>query len=189
MTPATVARLIVERAGDLIAAQTRGELPAAPTIDMVLAHPPVADGIACCGRLPGRQVVLLAALAAGRSVIGRWRLAYPDLAGPLEALAAAERWAAEPTDAAADEAARAADRAIRESLGVWCGPDRAAAWAGRTAAWVGMSPKYGWPAVAALAGACEAGGAEPVVAAVSACLTELCSGHAEPSAAADRGRM
>lgn len=188
MTPATAARLVVERAGDLIAAQIRGEVPAAPTIDMVLAHPPVADAIARCGGLPGRQVILLAALAAGRSVIGFWRLAYPDLTGPPDTLDATESWAAEPTDAAADAAERAADRAIRESLVVWRGPDRAAAWAGRTAAWVGMAPKYGWPAVAALSGACEAGGAEPVVAAVGACLTELWRGRAEPSAAADPAR-
>jgi hypothetical protein len=176
MTHATVGRLVVERAFELIAAQTRGELSAAPTIEMVLAHPPIADGIACCTRLSGGHVVLLSALAAGRSVIGLWQRAFPQLPGPPEALAAAAGWAADPTETAADSAARAADRAIRESLDVWRGPDQAAAWAGRTAAWVAMAPKYGWPAVAALAGACNAGGHESVVVAVSACLSDLCSG-------------
>lgn len=188
MTPSTVARYLVERANDLAAAQSRGELAAAPTIDMLLAHPPVADGIDCCSRQPAQQVVVLLALAAGRSVIRLWRRAFPDLLGPPEALTAAERWALEPSESAAEVAARAANLAIRQSLSVWGGPNRVAAWAGRTAAWVAMAPKYGWPAVAALNGACEAGGTESVVGALSAYLSGLCSGRAEQGAAADRPR-
>src|SRR5579884_760311 len=42
-----------------------------------------------------------------------------------------------------------------------------AAWAGRTAAWVALAPKYDWPAVAALFGACQALGKREVVAALA----------------------
>jgi len=187
MTPTTVARGIVERAIDLTAARVRGELSAEPTIEMVLAYPPIMDSIACCTRLSGQHVVLLSALAAGRSVIGLWQRAFPKLSGPPAALAAAEGWAADPSETAAESAARAAERAIRESLGVWRGPDHAAAWAGRTAAWVAMAPRYGWPAVAALYGACEASGCESVIVSVGAWLSELGSGDREPAAAANAG--
>jgi hypothetical protein len=167
MTPATVARQAVERAIELSAAQTRGKLDAAPTLEMLLAHPPVADGLACCTRLDGRRVVILAALAVGRSLLPMWERAFPGQTEPAVAVAASEVWVAEPSDANADAAARAAEAAIRAGLRAWHGSHRPAAWAARVAAWVAMAPKYGWPAVAALSGACEVVPVEQVVAAVA----------------------
>lgn len=171
MTPAIVARQIVERAVELAAAQSRGLLDAAPTIEMLLTDPLVADGIASCSGLSGRRVVILAALAVGRSLLPVWEGAYPGQSEPADALAATEAWAGDPTDANADAAGFAADAAIRVGLREWHGPQRPAAWAARVAAWVAMAPKYGWPAVAALSGACEALHTEQVVATVAISLT------------------
>jgi hypothetical protein len=186
MTPSTIARLLVERANNLVAAHDRRELTAAPTMDMLLAHPSIADGIGFCNDRPARQVGVLLALAAGRSVIGLWQRVFPHLSGPPEALVAAAAWAENPSEVAAAVAANAAAVAVRQSLSVWRGPDQAAAWAGRTAAWVAMAPKYDWPAIDALIGACKAGGSEAVVCALRACLSELCGGRAEPGKTAER---
>ena len=87
---------------------------------------------------------------------------YPDRRAPLVALEAAEAWAACPCSLHAENAAETAPAAVSAFGAVWNLPPKEAAWAGRTAAWVGDAPKYHWQAVTAIVGACRATSAERV---------------------------
>jgi len=137
----------------------------APTIATLLDDPVLA-GLT-------HQAVVVAVIALGRTVVARWTRAYPEQDGPQLAVAAAEAWAVAPSGDAAELAARAADPAIKQAIAVWRGQQQHAAWAGRTAAWVAMAPKYDWPAVAAVFGACQAIGKRQVVAALASALPDV----------------
>jgi hypothetical protein len=136
----------------------------APTIATLLDDPVLV-------RLT-HQAVLVAVIAVGRAVVTRWVQAYPERDGPVRAISAAEAWVASPCPDAAELAAKAADSAIEQAIAVWRGPLQNAPWAGRTAAWVAMAPKYDWPAVAALFGACQANGERQVVKVIATALPE-----------------
>jgi len=158
-----------------------GEADPAPTVALLLDDPALA-GLT-------RHDILVAVVQVGRTVVPQWADAYRDRDGPPAAVAAAEAWAADPSPEAAERAARAADRAIEQALAVWRGALQHAAWAGRTAAWVAMAPRYDWPAVAALFGACQAIGRARVVAAVASALREPGGCPAEPDSVADPRRQ
>jgi len=159
-----VAEALVERAL-LLTMPSGGESDPAPTI-AILLDKPILAGLT-------NQALLVAVIALGRSVLTRWTRAFPEQDGPQLAVAAAEAWAVAPSPDGAQSAANAADLAIRQAIAVWHGPQQHAAWAGRTAAWVAMAPKYDWPAVAALFGACQAIGARQVVAVLASTLPEV----------------
>jgi hypothetical protein len=165
---AKIAGFLVERALELSA--PGHDVGRQPDIAQLLGAPQVV------GLSPAD--VLSAAIAAGRAVLDEWSRAYPDQTGPPSAIGAAEAWAAAPSPELADAAARAAELAVRQSIAVWRDEPKSAAWAGRTAAWVAAAPKYGWPAVAALFGACQAAGISRVVAAVAESLPRPTTGHA-----------
>jgi hypothetical protein len=159
---AAIAEALVERAL-LLCTPGGGEAQPAPTIADLL-DVPVLAAVSC-------QDVLAAVISLGRAVIERWLHAYPDQDGAPRALAAADAWLVAPSLQAAEEAAIAADLAIRQAIAAWPGLLQHAAWAGRTIAWIAMAPKYDWPAVAALFGACQAIGRRQVVALLSASLS------------------
>jgi hypothetical protein len=119
--------------------------------------------------LSERDIIVIA-VAAGRAALGEWERAYPGLSGPRLAIAAAEAWVVEPSSVASEAAAVASDLARDQTIKVWRGLYPQPAWAGRTAAWVGLAPKYGWQAVAAIYGASKAIGRAATVAAVSNAL-------------------
>jgi hypothetical protein len=102
------------------------------------------------------------AIILAREVVGVWSGVYPDGRAPLVALEAAEAWAACPCSLHAENAAETAPAAVSAFGAVWNLPPKEAAWAGRTAAWVGDAPKYHWQAVTAIVGACRATSAERV---------------------------
>jgi hypothetical protein len=159
-----VAQALIDRALLLMSVQPGSEPEPAPTVAMLL------DDFSLVGLRP--HAVILAAIAAARAALARWVEGYPDRAGPPLAVIAAESWAVSPSEETAQAAAGAAELAVTQALGVWHGSRQHAAWAGRTAAWAAMAPKYGWPAVAALFGACQALGKRQIVSVVAESLAE-----------------
>lgn len=112
-----------------------------------------------------KQVITCLAISLARDVVSLWTDEYPDRAGPVAAIAAAEAWLACPCEFHADAAAETMQNAAHQAMNVWRRPPKSAAWAGRTAAWVADAPKYGWQAVAAIVGACRSTTPERVVSA------------------------
>jgi hypothetical protein len=175
-----VAEALVVRALLLTASGGQGSADLTPRIAALL------DDSALAG-LTAHEV-LLAVVAVGRAVLSCWVKRFPQLGGPLEAIAAAEAWAAAPSAEAAESAVRASEPAMQQACAQGPGQLQHATWAGRTAAWVAMAPKLDWPAVAALFGACQAVGRPRVIAAVAETLARPCVAHAAPGAAPERGR-
>jgi hypothetical protein len=120
---------------------------------------------------PDTLIVLLS-ISAASEVLSVWQSAYPELLGPMRAIAAAEEWVAAPTLDAARAASSAAERASAEAQRVWH-ENREAGWAGRAASWAGMAPSYPWAAVAALVGAVRAANQDVVARALRNALSGI----------------
>ncbi len=139
LQPRTLARAIVTVALDLDAAEADGAVN-----EDLLADPSVQAALPC---------VLVNDAASQREMLGRlavglagealavWRAHYPDQHGPEEAVQAAEAWAACPCVLHAEAAAAKAAGAAQQARTVWRQQPKAAAWAGRTAAWAADAPK------------------------------------------------
>lgn len=104
---------------------------------------------------PGPRHVLICrlAIAVARACIEAWVVARPSALEPLVALEHAEAWSHHPCAAHAETADASARLAGEVARRAWPDEPRTPAWAARIAAWAASSPKYGWPAVAALASA------------------------------------
>ena len=138
-----------------------------PSIERLLERDGLRDALRrCSANERVGTIVILFAIKAARSVLSVWDTAYPQVEGPGLALAAVERWARTRAVDDAEVASVAATRAATEARRQWNVQNKAA-WAGRTASWAAMAPKYGWPAVTALGGAVLATDAEHVVAALA----------------------
>lgn len=138
-------------------------------LDALLEHPDVRALLVLSRRdaVDQRQLVCELAIRLARFVLWVWRGRYLVQEGPEKAVEAAEAWVQCPCPAHADAAHAAQPLAIQQAGAVWSRPPADVAWAARTAAWAADAPKYGWQAVAAINGACEALSREEVVAAAA----------------------
>lgn len=127
-------------------------------------------------RPPGAPHVLLCrlAIAVAGVVIDHWRDAHPDDHAPGLALDHADAWSRCPCAVHADAADAAARLAGDTARRAWQRQPGPPAWAARIAAWAAAAPKYGWPAVAALAHVDHVLDAARVHAVVAAAIARLC---------------
>lgn len=163
----TLATAVVTTALELSDCEESNAGPGARMDGALLASARVRAAIALVPETEDRrnweQVVTRLAICLARGAVKLWTDAYPDRAGPVTAITAAEAWAACPCEAHANAAADTMQEAAHQAMKVWRTAPKSAAWAGRTAAWVADAPKYGWQTVAAIVGACRATSPELVL--------------------------
>ena len=147
---------VVRTALDLNANEADGDL-----MESLLSDPHVRNALAGADALP--DLLCRLAITLARGVLEVWRVPYPNLLGPVEAVEACEAWVRCPCPRHADDADAAAALALEQAQARWRHEPKAAAWAGRTAAWAGAAPKSGWQAIAAIVGACNATTTDGVV--------------------------
>jgi hypothetical protein len=162
----TVAKAIVESAIELVRSQADGalhqKLLAAETVSQAW------EGFA--PTVPRLTLLICASIAAARSAFPIWESAHPEIGGPLQALQAAEAWAACPCPEDAKYASEHMALARDAFAAQWAKTPKEPAWAARAVAWAADAPKYHWQAVTALYGACHASSSQSVTAAVARCL-------------------